>query len=515
MAIVKHIKSRNANYSDALDYLIFQHDESTGKMILDEFNRPLRRDELYMDGLNCNPDTFDVECYECNEHFKKNRSKSEIKSHHYIISYDPADAIECDLTGEKAQALSLELAKKIFPGYQALIVTHTDGHNGSGNIHTHIVINSVRKNTVKRESYMTQPHDHEAGYKHRSTNKFLNYIKKEIMDMCIQEGLHQVDLLSPAETKITQAEYMAQKSGQKKLEETNKKIIADGLKPTATMFQTQKQELRNAIEECSSHSKNFQEFQSLLLEKYQISVIEERGRYRYLHPDRDKRITEKALGTQYGKEHLEQIFLRKDPITILYVRSHLRLVVDLQKNVKAMQSPGYAHRVKISNLQEMANTIIYVQEHGYNTQTELKDAFSESQKQLDQATDQLMEMNADLKSINRQIHYTGQYFAQKAIYTEFLKAKNKGRFRKEHTAEIQAYEEARDWLKSFYPDGKMLPIKTLKEQKASLQEQIDQQKSSIRSLKDQTQDLRTVDKNVEAILHNQVPKKQKTQEPEL
>ena len=49
----------------------------------------------------------------------------------------------------------------------------------------------------------------------------------------------------------------------------------------------------------------------------------------------------------------------------------------------------------------------------------------------------------------------------------------------------------------------------------TLQEQIDQQKSSIRSLKDLTQDLRTVDKNVEAILHNQVPKKQKTQEPEL
>ena len=247
MAIVKHIKSRNANYSDALNYLIFQHDESTGKMILDEFNRPLRRDEFYMDGLNCNPDTFDVECYECNEHFKKNRSRSEIKSHHYIISFDPDDKSGCGLTGEKAQALSLELAKKIFPGYQALIVTHTDGHNGSGNIHTHIVINSVRKEAVRRQSYMDKPHEEIAGYKHRSTNKFLNYFKKEIMDMCIQEGLHQIDLLSPAETKITQAEYMAQKSGQKKLEETNKKIIADGLKPTATMFQTQKQERPVAI----------------------------------------------------------------------------------------------------------------------------------------------------------------------------------------------------------------------------------------------------------------------------
>ena len=91
--------------------------------------------------------------------------------------------------------------------------------------------------------------------------------------MCIQEGLHQIDLLSPAETKVPQAEYMAQKSGQKKLEETNKKIIADGLKPTATTFQTQKQELRNAIEECSSHSKNFQEFQSLLFENIRFPLL--------------------------------------------------------------------------------------------------------------------------------------------------------------------------------------------------------------------------------------------------
>ena len=34
-------------------------------------------------------------------------------------------------------------------------------------------------------------------------------------------------------------------------------------------------------------------------------MLSQRGRYRYLHPDRDRRITEKALGTDYGKEHLE------------------------------------------------------------------------------------------------------------------------------------------------------------------------------------------------------------------
>ena len=87
--------------------------------------------------------SFDKECELTNAHFHKNKKREDIKSHHYIISYDPADVTENGLTGERAQAISLELAKQIFPGYQALVVTHTDGHNESGNIHTHIVINMI------------------------------------------------------------------------------------------------------------------------------------------------------------------------------------------------------------------------------------------------------------------------------------------------------------------------------------------------------------------------------------
>ena len=124
---------------------------------------------------------------------------------------NPADVTENGLTGKKTQAISFELAKQMFPGYQALVVTHTDGHNESGNIHTHIVINSVRKTAVERQLYMDKPHEEAAGYKHRSTDKFMNTFKKTVMDRCQQEGLHQIYLLAPAERKITQKEYMAQK----------------------------------------------------------------------------------------------------------------------------------------------------------------------------------------------------------------------------------------------------------------------------------------------------------------
>lgn len=515
MAILKHIKSRNANYSDSIDYLLFQHDEKTGKKITDDFGRSILREEFYMDGINCDPMSFDKECELSNAKFHKNQTHSEIKSHHYIVSFDPADKTECGLTGQRAQELCLELANKMFPGYQSLIVTHTDGHNESGHIHTHIVINSVRKYTAKRDPYMSQPHDHETGYKHRSTDKFLDYFKQEVMNMCIQEGLHQIDLLSPAETKITQDEYMAQKFGQEKLEKTNKKIIADGFKPTTTIFQTQKQELRNAIEECASLSKNFEEFQSSLLEKYHISVIEERGRYRYLHPDRNNRITEKALGTRYGKDYLEQLFLRKDPIQILYIRSHSRLVVDLQNNVKAMQNPGYAHRVKISNLQEMANTIVYIQEHGFNTCEDLKNSLLQITEQLKQSQKQIIDISEKIKTVNMQIHYTGQYYSHKEIYSEFLKSRNKSRFRKEHPSEIQAYEETRNWLKSFYPEGKILSMKSLKAQKENLQKHLKQQSKSVQELKEQLKNLTIADRNVDVILHMQLPKKQLNHEQQL
>ena len=100
MAIVKHIKSRNANYSAAINYLLFEHDEKTGKKIVDESGRSILRKEFYMDGLNCDPMSFDKECELTNAHFHKNKKREDIKSHHYIISYDPADVTENGLTGE-------------------------------------------------------------------------------------------------------------------------------------------------------------------------------------------------------------------------------------------------------------------------------------------------------------------------------------------------------------------------------------------------------------------------------
>ena len=232
MAILKHIASKSSNYGAALEYLIFKHDEFRKTPILDQNGNRIMRDEFYLDGLNCEPYSFDATCQQLNREYQKNKNKDEIKSHHYIISFDPRDSTENCLTGKRAQELGLEYAKANFPGHQALVCTHMDGHNGSGNIHVHIVINSLRKLDVPKQPFMERSIDCKAGYKHHVTNEYLKHLQKSLIDLCNREFLHQVDLLSPSKTGVTEAEYWAQR----RLDEKNRKSKRKGLSPTRQSF---------------------------------------------------------------------------------------------------------------------------------------------------------------------------------------------------------------------------------------------------------------------------------------
>ena len=257
MAILKHIASKSSSYGAALEYLIFKHDELRKTPILDQNGNRIMRDEFYLDGLNCEPYSFDAACQQLNSEYQKNKNKNEIKSHHYIISFDPRDSTENCLTGKRAQELGLEYAKANFPGHQALVCTHMDGHNGSGNIHVHIVINSLRKLDVLPQPFMERPIDCKAGYKHHLTKDYLKYLQKSLMDICMRENLNQVDLLSPSLEKMSEQEYHAKRRGQVNLDFANFELTLEGLTPMRTTFETEKEKIRNAITDVAKRSVSF------------------------------------------------------------------------------------------------------------------------------------------------------------------------------------------------------------------------------------------------------------------
>lgn len=533
MAILKHIASKNADYGEAERYLIFQHDEYTQKPILDENGHMLIREEYYLDGINCDPFTFAAECQETNAYFHKNQSYNEIKSHHYIISFDPKDRDEHGLTGELAQQLGVEYAKENFPGHQALVCTHTDGHNGSGNIHVHIVINSIRKYDTEPQPYMEFDRDSKAGYKHHLSDRYRIYLKQKVMDMCTANGLNQVDLLTPAERKISEKEYWAKRRGQKNLDKHNVELEKKGLTPRQTTFQTEKQYLRDAIDTVASQATSQEEFSRLLSEKYNITFKVSRGRYSYLHPNRSKYITGRSLGTLYEEKHLLQMFqesstaqITENPIpdisqvvnssippvsthtattaeaphTFLFIKSDLRLVTDLQHCIKAQQSQAYAQKVKLSNLKMMAQTVAYVQEHGFQSKADLDAALSAASAQSTDARNTLKSTEDTLKSINEQIHYTGQYLANKSLYSDYRKSRNKEKFYDDHRAELTLYESALRMLKEKSQGNKLPTLKMLREEKNRLTELQTVQREDFNARREHERELRTVCSNVDIIL---------------
>ena len=564
MAILKHIASKNANYAEIQRYLMFEHDEDTNKPILNENGELIPRKGYIMDGINCDPFTFDMECRELNALYRKNESYDEIKSHHYIISFDPKDTDENSLTGERAQKLGMEYARKNFSGHQTLVCTHMDGHNKSGNIHVHIVINSLRKYDVERQGFMERvsasapvgakrtstgrsaPCDSRAGYKHHLSKDYLIHLKQSLMDLCHREHLHQADLLAPAAKKVTDREYHAGRRGQKKLDERNRQILADGLPIRRTAFQTQKDFLRSAIEASAVSCCSREEFQKLLLEKYNVTLKVSRGRFSYLHPERGKYITGRMLGTHYEEDYLLELFgenlkskeyrketiagetfnaeseqpanqpsdpLQEAPVSILFIKSDLRLVTNLQDCVKAQQNAAYAtNKVKLFNLKEMAKTVAYIQERGYDTRDSLEDSFSEVKNLASSSRKVLKDTEDKLRILNEQIHYTGQYLANKSVYRQFCRAKHKGQFREEHPAEIALYESARKFLQGQSADGRLPSIKLLKAEKEQLLHKKKEAQKTYHYYRDYQKELNTVCSNINKILgqaRTRQPEKQK------
>ena len=417
LATLKHLCSKNADYGAAEAYLTFEHDEFTMKPTLDEQGRLIPREDYRLSTLNCGGEDFAVACMRSNLRYGKNQRREDVKSHHYIISFDPRDAADNGLTVDRAQALGEKFCTEHFPGHQALVCTHPDGHNHSGNIHVHIVINSLRIEEVPFLPYMDRLADTKAGCKHRCTNAALRYFKSEVMEMCHREGLYQIDLLNGSKNRVTEREYWAQKKGQAALDKQNAPMLADGITPRQTKFETNKEKLRQAIRAALSAATSFEDFSSLLLREG-VTVKESRGRLSYLTPDRTKPITARELGDDFDRAAvlavLEQNAARaaETPATPRTIKDRLQAaraeiadtkqdgvqrLVDIAAKRAEGKGKGYEHWAKIHNLKQAAKTLNVYQEYGFTSPEQLEAAIDTAYAEMRQASGELKTLETKLQ----------------------------------------------------------------------------------------------------------------------
>ena len=292
-----------------------------------------------------------------------------MKTHHYIISFDPKDAVENGLTMERAQALGLQFCKEIFPGHPAIVCTHPDGHNSAGNIHVHIVIGSLRVRTVERQPFMDKPCDWEAGKKHRCTSAMLRHLRVAVMEMCEQADLNQINLLEAQGDHVSEREYWAQRRGQRRLDHANARLLAEGKAPKQTVYQTELETLRRQIDSVLKKATTFDEFSALLLQEHGIAVKESRGRLSYCPSNRVKFITARKLSKKFEKEQVLAALaqnIRLAP-TVQPIAADkpdkIQKLVDIQAKLQAGKGAGYVRWAKVFNLKQMAQTVNFLTEH--------------------------------------------------------------------------------------------------------------------------------------------------------
>ena len=203
------------------------------------------------------------------------------------------------------------------------------------------------------------------------------------------------------------------------------------------------------------------------------------------------------------------------PAPFIFIKSDLRLVIDLQTCIKAQQSEAYAQKVKLTNLKQMAQTVAYIQEHGY-------DSLDDFHATLDQASDQtsasrksLKDTEQQLKDMNEQIHFTGQYLAYKIVYADYRKSRNKEKFYEEHQAELSLYDTALRTLKEKSGGNKLPSMKALYAEKDRLVELRNRQREDFFNHRDYERELRTVSANIDMILKKNYEQLHDRKEPHL
>ena len=434
MATLKHIASKNSDYAAIEAYLIYQHDAFTGKQLLDDHGRPMLRESYLLDTLECGDFSFATACLLANRKYSKNNHPDDIKSHQYILSFDPRDAADNGLTMEKAQALGLDFCKENFPGHPAIVCTHPDGHNHSGNIHVHIVIGSVRTREVERKPYMQKPRDWREGMKHSSTAQTMRHLRVEVMELCEGAGLYQIDLLNGSKERVSEAEYWARRRGQQKLDRENAALTAAGQPPRQKKFETVKDTLRKQISSVLYRTTSFEEFSNKLMQQYGIAVKESRGRLSYLPAGRTKFIRAKHLGDNYDKEialatltanaeHKPKAQSKQDAI---------RKLIDIQSRMIEDKGIGYKRWLTKHNLKVMAQTVKLLQEKGLTDEDTLIQRIAELEAKYHNSLAVVKDLEGRMK-FNKELRYhIAAYTSTKNVAQQLKTAKRPAAFEEQH-----------------------------------------------------------------------------------
>ena len=384
--------------------------------------------------------------------------------------------------------------------------------------------------------HMDRPADRKAGCKHRCTDAAMNYLKAEVMEMCHSEGLYQIDLLNGSKERVSDREYWAQKKGQAALDARNAPMIADGIAPRTTKFETDKAKLRRTIRAALSQAASFEDFASLLLREG-VTVKESRGRLSYLTPDRTKPITARKLGDDFDRtavlavleknaqRAMTQAVVKHDTparsergVTNRYPPKNdsVQRMVDIAAKKAEGKGRGYEKWATMHNLKQMAATVAIYQQYGFSSPEELDKAYAAAHADMQESLAGLKALEATIAGKKELQRNLLSYISTKPA-RDGLKAQKSDKarraYREQHESDFIIAEAATRYFKE-HGIKKLPSRKALQEEIQTLTVQKNAGYNDYREKRQRAQELQTVKRNIDQILRRDEPQRRKEQSHE-
>lgn len=429
--------------------------KSTLKAAIDYICNPAKTDgSLWVSSYGCSAQTADIEFAWTRRHAI---DKGANLGRHLIQAFEPGE-----VSAEEAHEIGMQLAKEVLGGkYEFVLSTHID----KGHIHNHLIFNTV--------SFADHKHYH-------SNKRSYHEIRRASDRLCKEHGL---SVVVPGQDK-------------------GKSYIEHTATQTGTSY---KAKLKAAVDRLIPASTDFEDLiRRLQQEGYEIK----RGKYVSCRASDQERFTRlKTLGVDYTEEAITaRIAGHSRPSRQPKQRDgRISLLIDIQNNIKAQQSAGFAHWAKLNNLKQAARTMNFLTEHGIDSMEELESRVASVTGRRDTALASIKDTERRMAELSLVMKYAGTYRQLRPLYDRYRQSRDKEKFLRGHESEIILFEAAARELKKLGA----VPLPSTESMKAELADLAARKETlyaEYTSARNEAKEYETIKQNVDALLS--VPKEQ-------
>lgn len=390
--------------------------------------------------------------------------KSDVIAYQVRQSFKPGE-----VTPEEANRIGYEFAERFLKGKHAFIVaTHTD----RAHVHNHIIYNSTALD---------------------GTRKFRDFLLsglavQRLSDLiCLEHQLSVIEI-KPYRERQKRTLYPPKESNRDKLCAVIDNILLNE-KPAS-----------------------FEGFlQKLEQQGYEIK----RGKYTSVKGTRQKRfIRFRTLGAGYSEDEIKAVIAgeaehrphQKQPPK----EQPFHLLVDIQAKLSEGKGEGYARWAKRYNLKEMSKTLIFLQENKIGSIEEMQERVNAATAQYHESGDSIKAAEQRMAEIAVLRAHIVNYAKTRPVYDAYRKAGYSKKFLEEHREQITLHQAA----KAAFDEASLKKLPKVKELDAEYSALLSQKKAAYpayRKARDEMQELKKAQKNVELFFAEEKDPKEKSQ----